>query len=330
MKNTIEQDSRRTLKEVGFLKYCFEMPLKLRTKELLLLLLLLLGSILLIVAFWHFTPVVQKIKISNSGKDTIDRVNIEAILYNAHLDEASNPLKIKGKQFFSFSAIVHNDSLDSSALPSYVPEDYHYHNAISFDASGPCFKLLYPVGEVMDLNDWGPMTGIGKASVENRKHKYRIDSYSNDKTSVIEAAARGNGLFFKGRNPYIAFHLTFENMTLPENAKDCYMNMYYDGEGISFEDFTKPYKSPINIVSVFPEPDYYTPTGIIYEKNLPEIFKSHGLYIVLEDYSKKRENDSALFLSSVFLGLVVSLIIQLTVSLMTDFWEWKKKESNQK
>jgi hypothetical protein len=57
--------------------------------------------------------------------------------------------------------------------------------------------------------------------------------------------------------------------------------------------------------------------GFSYSTDLGKIVKD-GIYVIIEDLGMKRKNDRELFFCSVFLGLVVSYIIQLLVSLILD------------
>lgn len=73
----------------------------------------------------------------------------------------------------------------------------------------------------------------------------------------------------------------------------------------------------VNILSVFPEPTYISPSSIIYEGDeLAKLYRNNGFVFLGEDLSIKQKSDRNTFLWTVLFGTAIALTIDILVNLI--------------
>ena len=129
------------------------------------------------------------------------------------------------------------------------------------------------------------------------------------------------GDFFKSSstNPYIYLNFRLESAI----AVDAEL----DSSAVFFEFSAKDPQlketlSPVNIINVFPEPTYISPSYIIYKgEELHKMIKNNGFTFLGEDLGVKRKTDRATFLWTVLFGTAIALTIDILVHLIV---KWRK------
>lgn len=321
--SSITKKQEQTTRTEAFLNYLLDIPSKIYVKVSLLIVLLIIGIILTSIAVRQYSPVVHKINMK-ANWNRVDRLIMDAHLF--HYEKVGNKKKEKPQQTLHISGTV-SDIPAASTVPdevtTAVPGDYSYYAKTTMSVSGKRICIDAPVGRWADLSKEASLSGPARYTQTKDGHSITLESYKESPSAGIEFVLKGKDIFskLKGHNPYIAFNLTFDSAYL-SNTGYGWFNFYY-GRDTSRNDYSKHLSAPINIVSVYPKPDVVTPSMICFEESLPEILRN-GLFIILEDLSMKRRNDRAMFMSSVFLGVVVSFFIQLLVSLISDIRDEKR------
>ena len=272
----------------------------------------------------QYSPVVQKICIDDANWHNADWIDVYAALDDS-LDSSIGGA-IKGNQFIDVYANIIQLSEEPFSVPSEVSEmtqdSIAHYFTLSISSSGDDFRAGYE-----KINEWqvnaGGYSGITRVSELENGHKYLLENYSQHGISQANIMIRGNSIFTDKdpNNPFIAFTLTFEDgiSLRRKDSKEGMLLFHYNK--LPKDNNSIPYSSPIRMISVFPEPDYITPTSIKFSENFNQILE-HGLYIIAEDISKKKKNDVDTFLNSVYMGLLISWLIQLLVGIIKDFSLW--------
>ena len=313
----------QTSRTEAVLNYILDIPSKIYVKIFFLIVLLIVGIILTSIAVRQYSPVVHKINMK-ANWSRVDRLIMDAHLF--YYEKSSKKKREKPQQLLHINGQV-SDIPKSAVIPEEVkaafPGDYSYYAKTTMSTSGKGFDVEAPYGKWADLSKETPVSGPARYTKAKDGHSITLENYKEDPSAGVEFVLKGKDIFskLKGHNPYIAFNLTFDRAYL-SNTGHGWFNFYY-GRDTSRNDYSKHLSAPINIVSVYPKPDVVTPSMICFEESLPEILRD-GLFIILEDLSMKRRNDRAMFMSSVFLGVVVSFFIQLLVSLISDIRDEKR------
>lgn len=134
---------------------------------------------------------------------------------------------------------------------------------------------------------------------------------------------RGNFLSSSKNNPFIYFNLVIDGpIEMPSDSS--YV-------GFTFAERLKGSNvaaSPVNIINVFPEPTYVSPSYIIYSgEQFRELWKNSGFTFLAEDLGVKRKSDRATFLWTVLFGTAIALTIDILVNLIL---KWKMLISRNK
>lgn len=264
----------------------------------------------------QFTPVVQRIQIDSTnwhgGSLTITAA------YDQNLDESVSNTNAPGRQFLDFNAERLPFSPDSVSVPIEVSKltenRLSKYMTLSLSASGSDFRIDAPC-----FHDWfvdGTMfPGVTRISELEKDHWFFIEGYS-PQTFFARFMIRGNGIFTDDdpRNPYIAFNL---KCNVPVDSEALTFSYNIDQNELK----TIPYPSPIKLISVFPEPDYVTPTEIGFNDSFNQILE-HGLYFIAEDLSKTKQNQVRTFFNSVLMGVYISLFVQFLIGFFKDLAKW--------
>lgn len=80
-------------------------------------------------------------------------------------------------------------------------------------------------------------------------------------------------------------------------------------------------KHTVNILSIFPEPTYVTPTNIIYMNDeLGHVIRNNGFVFLGEDMNIKQKSERSTFLWTVLFGTAIAVSIDILVNLIL---KWK-------
>lgn len=268
------------------------------------------------IATHQYTPVVQRIHIDSTnwcgGSLTITAA------YDEQLDDSLKNDSAPGCQFLDFNAERIPTLTDSVIAPLEVSkltkDRLSKYMTLSLSASGSDFKIDTPNFDKWFINTL-LFPGVTRITELEKNHKFFFESYSNN-AHYAKFLIRGNSIFTDTdpRNPYIAF-----NLTCKADVADGGLTFYYNvhQEGLK----TIPYPSPIKLISVFPEPDYITPTEIGFSDSFDQILK-HGLYFIAEDLSKTKDNQVRTFFNSVLMGIYISLFVQFFLGFLHNLSKW--------
>jgi hypothetical protein len=303
----------------SFLDGFIEIPSSIRRKVVLLVVMAVVAIGLLLVSFRQYAPVVHKINIKGDNWHSATSLVIDAALYYGG-DSWIRSIFL-GKQYIHLHTLA-SDAPDVSSVPKEVtdavPGTYTQYMSTTMTLSGRSFR---PDRDIK-VGKWGRenevINGTSRLVWSNGKHSLTQESFFEEETGhgLADMFIRGSDIFSNTRssNPYIAFHLTFDNISFDDSGS--FINFYFTKDQ-TLEDKSKHYSAPLSIISIDPKPDSMDLDGFSYSTDLGKIVKD-GIYVIIEDLGMKRKNDRELFFCSVFLGLVVSYIIQLLVSLILD------------
>lgn len=264
----------------------------------------------------QFSPEVQRVTIDNKGWGSCSWVGIESSLYHQGIASMADK---GGGQYFDFQANVQTREVSSIYVdaPDSLKSKYKYYTGVAITSSGSNFKCLDYCDDFWHENDnrYVAFDAVRITNVDN--HKYTLDNLTSSEYALVDIAIKGDNIFCESesRNPYIAFHVDFDNVNLDSEGNG-YLSFYYVRDTVDVS--SKPYSSPLNILSVYPEPDYVTPTKIYFEKSIRDVLNT-GVYIIAEDLSKKRDQDVRSFMCSVLLGVLIPFIVQLVLELIKYF-----------
>jgi len=327
-KNRSQTEDRNKSQMELILDYFLDIPTTIYVKWILLGLLLLVGLCLWKVATRQYSPIVQKIQIAGDNWHSAQAMTLEAFLYYDKEDEKF--FNFYGNQFIHYHAapvgVPCADSVPEEVNDA-VPGDYTMRLSTTVSFSGKDVKPETPLDRWGDWREINAVNGASRYVGSNDGHSLTQEIYYDETGSTVDIGIGGMDLFSDTRssNPYIAFHLQFENISGPG-----WINFYYARNSTDLgimtkENCRKHYAAPLKIVSVYPEPDIVTPTMFSFQTNMDKILQN-GLYVILEDLSMKRENERELFISSIFLGVVVSFFVQLLISLIWDTRDNKRRK----
>jgi len=313
------------------LNFLLGVPVRIYFEIILVIVLLILGLDLYHEARHQYSPVVQRVHFGDMNIRNSLWIDISAAL-DDKLDDAFES-EVKGNQYVGINIQDVGSVERVNSVPVEVAamseKPLLYYTTISVTASGEDWTIKLPVSDSWQRIDdlW---TGLTRVSKSYDGHRYLIENYNNDKLGVINFVIRGNNIFndTDPKNPYVAFYLTFENgKMLVEDGKSGGVSFYYN----HFQDtsYGKPFSTPIRIVSVSPEPDYMTPTMMSFGNSF-DLILENGLYVIAEDLSKKRNYDVQSFLCSVFLGVVITLFVQVLLSLVHDLSDWLNQRNGRR
>ena len=295
------------------------------TNLVLAFLLILLSIYLYREATARYHPVVHKVSIIQEKGSSHSRIEFNIALFNNVLE------KFGGTQYFETQ--IYPSSL-SGSMPPDSTDVYSYYGSYIYSSS----SLSARDGHFDNDTTWNyerfgaPDTTIAKYRViKTGNAEYKSEAYSTGELPHQIFSFIGDDLFtqpvsknkwfkkFGHDNPYVAVYIKFEGLYLSDNGTG-WITMNYGGYETK-EQNTEDYDHPLQILTVYPEPTSVTPSTISY---IEEDFKKaleNGVYLIAEDITKKRAADNWSFMTSVFLGAILSWIIQL---IATIFSKWRK------
>lgn len=297
-----------------------EIPSSIRHKVILLILLIPFGLILLRISQRQYSPIVHKIHINGDNWHTATRLTIDAGLY--YEDDCGLRNVFLGKQYIRVVApgvdAPRIDEVPQDMVDAF-PGDYTARALTTITLSGRSYKPNVRVKKWVGEEYDGIIRGPSRYLRSNRRHSLTQESFFNDSRGAsVDMFVRGHDIFSDTRttNPYIAFHLTFDEIDLEESGAQ--ISFYYTKDR-TIDDKSKHYSAPLNFISIEPKPDTVDLESFGYDSvSSLQMIKEKGIYVIMEDLGVKRKSDRQLFFCSVFLGLVVSFIVQLVVSLIWD------------
>lgn len=304
------------------LNYVLDIPSKIYVKSVILFALAIAAVLLTKVAVRQYSPVVHKINVGGANWQTADILYMDAGLFMYDNDDKNS----SPQQYAHFFGLT-RQSPEIKSVPeevtSALPGDYTHYTKTEFSTSGNNFKIDVPTGKWTDMNNKVSVQGAARYSMSNDGHTITLENYSNSASNNFEVFIKGKDIFsdISQSNPYIAFNFTFDHIQLSQNGQG-WLNFYYSKDETD-KDYSKHLSAPLRIVSVYPEPDIVTPDMICFQEKM-DVILQNGLFIILEDLSMKRRNDREMFLSSVFLGVVVSFLVQIIISLIRDIRDEKR------
>ena len=307
------------------LSWLLDIPTTIKIKWGFLLLLACIGGWLWYLATKQYSPEIHRIHVESDGLGCADALTVYTSLFYTECDE--DDVKY-GKQWLDFQASGSSIKEVSSVPPeveAVMPGDYTHCVKTTLTVSGEDFTNEVSVNQWGDWSNSLFISGPARYDLSEDGHSLTLENYKTDSNAKVEYMIYGTDIFsdVTSDNPYIAFDMSFEGIHLKEGAIG-HLNFVYSRDTTKY-DYSFHHPAPLQVISVYPEPDFVTPDSFSFESNLDEILE-HGLYIILEDLSKKRENDRTMFICSVFLGVVVSFFVQLVISLIKDIRDNKRRE----
>ena len=163
---------------------------------------------------------------------------------------------------------------------------------------------------------------------ENGLYYTSLDSTSSNRHSNVFVSKRSErdvkkfvniyyGNFFQteSSNPYIYLNLRISSsLDIDKTCTDSSAVIFSFSER---DPILKETKSPVNIISVFPEPSYISPSYMIYKgEHLYKLIENNGFTFLGEDLGIKRKTDRANFLWTVLFGTSIALTIDILVHLI--------------
>ena len=316
-KNRIESFFREVL------QFLLSIPFKLWIEVALLVVLFWMGIDFSQKAQRQYSPVVQRIHFDCNNIRNAQWIDVEAA-WDQDLDEnVKGP--IAGRQYLELNLQAVECADSCTAVPDEVAAlteaPLKYYSSVSVTASGDDWDLSdMPVSDQWALQTEGRAVRV---SDSRDGHMHIIEQYSDSRISTAKIVMRGNHIFNDSDtlNPFLSFHLTFEQNEkwLRDSAQGSFT--FYYNHSAQDTVLSESYATPIQVISVSPEPDYITPTEIGFTKSFDTILQ-HGAYVIAEDISKRRSYEIQTFLCSVFLGVVITLFIQTLLAALSDTLEW--------
>lgn len=122
----------------------------------------------------------------------------------------------------------------------------------------------------------------------------------------------GNFISTNKRNPYIYMNFVLDGDFRYNPEKTNITFIFSEKDGLMSET-----KAPVNILSVFPEPTYQSPSCIIYTgDDLKEVIENNGFTFLGEDLSVKQKSDKQIFLWTVLFGTAIATTLDILVNLI--------------
>ena len=129
---------------------------------------------------------------------------------------------------------------------------------------------------------------------------------------VFEDTFIGNFIASSRRNPYIYFNFIFDGNFKIHTDKSALTFIFSDKDNQFGQTL-----NPVNILQVFPEPTYQSPSCIIYKgEDLERAIKNNGFTFLGEDLSIKQDSDKKIFLWTVLFGTAIAVTIDILVNLI--------------
>lgn len=141
--------------------------------------------------------------------------------------------------------------------------------------------------------------------------------FNIDESHSLTEAISGDNIFSNnGENPYYRFFLELD-MIPGDISEDSDITI-----NLSDKDSIGNYQTPINFISIYPEPNIIRPNKIQYtgSDNVKNVIKNGGVYIFMEDINRKNESDKHIFLCTVLLGAFLAFLFDIVVNLII---KWK-------
>lgn len=126
----------------------------------------------------------------------------------------------------------------------------------------------------------------------------------------------GRSLVAEGRNPYVYLNFRLDG-DYEYDPGEAYIIFGYSRDEVG-ADRTD---CPVNVLSVFPEPTYVSPSSIIYRgEDLTKVINNNGFTFLGEDLGIKQRSDRGNFLWTVLFGTAIAVTIDIVVNLIL---KWK-------
>ena len=189
---------------------------------------------------------------------------------------------------------------------------------ISFSSNEP-LKNAFTIPEVKQENIRGTgmyHTVTDSSSAHNYSNVFAAKRSESD-TVVFTNVYYGD--FFKSNstNPYIYLNFRLESSITTELDSSA-VRFFFSEKDLQLGETL----SPVNIINVFPEPSYISPSYIVYKgEQLYKMIRNGGFTFLGEDLSIKRKTDRANFLWTVLFGTAIALTIDILVHLIL---KWRK------
>ena len=122
----------------------------------------------------------------------------------------------------------------------------------------------------------------------------------------------GNFISTNKRNPFIYLNFILDGDFRYHPEESTITFIFSEKDGMMSET-----KAPVNILSVFPEPTYQSPSCIIYMgEDLQKVIENNGFTFLGEDLSVKQKSDKQTFLWTVLFGTAIAITIDILVNLI--------------
>ena len=129
---------------------------------------------------------------------------------------------------------------------------------------------------------------------------------------TFEEAFDGNLIASNRKNPYIYFNFLLNGSFLLDSEESKLVFIFAEKDNHYHQTL-----NPVNILQVFPEPTYQSPSSIIYQgEDLAKVIKNNGFTFLGEDLSIKQRSDKSIFLWTVLFGTSIAITIDILVNLI--------------
>ena len=129
---------------------------------------------------------------------------------------------------------------------------------------------------------------------------------------TFEEAFDGNFVASNRKNPYIYFNFHLDGSFLLDDEKSALSFIFAQKDNQFHQTL-----NPVNILQVFPEPTYQSPSSIIYKgQDLVKVIENNGFTFLGEDLSIKQRSDKSVFLWTVLFGTSIAISIDILVNLI--------------
>ena len=147
--------------------------------------------------------------------------------------------------------------------------------------------------------------------------KYNVCKRGMEESAAFEEVFTGNFLSPKGDNPYIYLHFMLNSEVIFDESNGMIVFNYSHKDPLYQETY-----SPVNILNVFPEPTYASPSFLIYkDEELKKVIENNGFTFLGEDMGIKKRTDRTTFIWTVLFGTAIATSIEILVSLIL---KWKE------
>lgn len=146
--------------------------------------------------------------------------------------------------------------------------------------------------------------------------KYNVCKKGMERKAKFEEVFTGNFISPKGDNPYIYLHFKLNSEVIFDEKNGVIVFNYSPKDPLFQETY-----SPVNILNVFPEPTYASPSFLIYKNDeLKKVIENNGFTFLGEDMGIKKRTDRATFIWTVLFGTAIATTIEILVNLIL---KWK-------